>query len=128
MPADIRLRRLEKLALHRACEIVQHELSDPRIEFVTLTRVELSKDLSHGVIFWSTLGEGGQRSKVEHALRDAAPLVQTEVAKVFRTRRTPHLVFRFDKSIEGAARVSGILDAIKAERAARTGGAASEEE
>lgn len=121
MADDIRLKRLEKLALHRASEIVLHELSDPRLTFVTLTRVELAKDLSHGVIFWSTLGEGGQRTKVEHALRDAAPFVQSEIAKVFRTRRTPHVVFRFDPSIEGAVRVSGILDALKKERVARTG-------
>ena len=122
MPDDIRLKRLERLALRRASEIVLHELADPRLTFVTITRVDLAADLSHGTIFWSTLGEGGQRTKVEHALRDAAPLVQSEIAKVFRTRRTPHIVFKFDKSIEGASRVSGILDAIKKERVARTGG------
>jgi ribosome-binding factor A len=122
VPADIRLKRLEKLAMRRASEIVIHELADPRLTFVTITRVELAGDLSHGTIFWSTLGEGGQRSKVEHALRDAAGVVQSEIAKVFRTRRTPHIVFKFDKSIEGASRVSGILDAIKKERVARTGG------
>jgi ribosome-binding factor A len=121
VPADIRLKRLEKVALRRASEIVQHELSDPRLTFVTITRVDLASDLSHGVIFWSTLGEGGQRSKVEHALRDAAGFVQSEIAKAFRTRRTPHIVFKFDKSIEGASRVAGILDAIKKERVSRTG-------
>jgi ribosome-binding factor A len=121
MTADIRLKRLERLALRRAGEIVLHELSDPRLTFVTVTRVELAGDLSYGTIFWSTLGEGGQRTKVEHALRDAAPYVQAEIAKSFRTRRTPHIVFKFDKSIEGASRVAGILDAIKKERVARTG-------
>ena len=121
MPADIRVKRLEKLALQRASEVVLFELSDPRMTMVTLTRVKLAGDLSHGVIFWSTLGEGGQRTKVEHALRDAAPLVQSEIAKVFRTRRTPHITFRFDESIAGAVRVSGILDAIHKERVERTG-------
>ncbi len=121
MTADIRLKRLERLALRRAGEVVLHELADPRLTFVTVTRVELSGDLSHGTIWWSTLGEGGQRTKVEHALRDAAPYVQSEIAKAFRTRRTPHIVFKFDKSIEGASRVSGILDRIKKERDARSG-------
>ena len=121
MAEDIRIKRLQKLALVRASEIVLHELSDPRLTFLTLTRVELAKDLSHAVIFWSTLGEGGQRTKVEHALRDAAPLVQTQIAKVFNTRRTPHVTFRFDPSIEGAVRVSGILDSLAKERVAREG-------
>lgn len=121
MAEEIRLARLEKLALRRASEVVMHELSDPRMTFITLTKVELAKDLSHAVIFWSTLGEGGQRSKVEHALRDAAPFVQTEIAKVFATRRTPHVTFRFDPSIEGAVRVTGILDRLEKERAEREG-------
>lgn len=119
MSDDRRLKRLEKLALHRACEVVMHELSDPRMTFITLTRVELAKDLSHAVIYWSTLGEGGQRTKVEHALRDAAPFVQVEIAKVFATRRTPHVRFEFDPSIAGAVRVSGILDKIQQERVER---------
>jgi ribosome-binding factor A len=122
MAENIRLKRLEKLALHRASEVVLRDLADPRLTFVTLTRVQLAKDLSHAVIFWSTLGEGGQRTKVEHALRDAAPRVQSEIAQVFATRRTPHVTFRFDPSIEGAVRVSGILDAIKKERLARSPG------
>jgi ribosome-binding factor A len=128
---DIRLKRLEKLALQRASEIVLFQLSDPRMTMVTLTRVKLAHDLSHAVIFWSTLGEGGARSKTEHALRDASPLVQSEIAKVFHTRRTPHVTFRFDESIAGAARVSGILDRLERERMAREAGAprpGSEEE
>ena len=48
--------------------------------------------------------------------------MQSEIAKVFSTRRTPHVTFRFDSSIEGAVRVSGILDAIRKERIERTGG------
>jgi ribosome-binding factor A len=128
MTENIRLKRLERLALQRASEIVLYELADPRLTFVTLTRVELSNDLSHGVIFWSTLGEGGARSKVEHALRDATPHVQSGVAKVFRTRRSPHLVFRFDPSIAGAIRVSSILEGIRQEREAREGPGSPEEE
>ncbi len=128
MASDLRIRRLEKLALRRASEIVLHELSDPRLTMVTLTRVDLAKDLSTGTIWWSTLGEGGARSKVDHALRAAAPFVQSEVAKVFRTRRTPQIRFRFDESIEGAVRVSSLLDRLAKERAEREGPGRGEEE
>ncbi len=118
MPKDLRRKRLEKVALQRASQVVLFELSDPRLTFVTLTRVDLADDLSHGTIYWSTLGEGGQRTKVEHALRDAAPVVQAAVAKAFHTRRSPHLSFRFDKSIEGAIRVGSILKKLEDERKA----------
>ena len=71
MSDDIRILRLEKLALQRASEVVLRELSDPRLTFVTLTRVSLAKDLSYGTVYWSSLGTPGARSKAEHALRDA---------------------------------------------------------
>ena len=91
MADDIRILRLEKLALHRASEVVLRELADPRLTLVTLTRVSLAKDLSYGTVYWSSLGTPGEKSKAEHALRDATGVVQSEVAKVFRTRRSPKL-------------------------------------
>ena len=48
-------------------------------------------------------------------------MVQSEVAKVFHTRRSPHLKFEFDPSIEGAMRVNSLMTDIAAERAAREG-------
>jgi len=119
MPDDIRLKRLAKQALHTASQIVLFELADPRLEMVTLTRVKLSSDLSHATVFWSTLGDDARRSKVAHALEDAIPVVQSAIARNFRTRRTPRIQFRFDESIEGAIRVGNILDELRHEREAR---------
>jgi ribosome-binding factor A len=129
MTGDIRILRLEKLALHRASEVVLRELSDPRLTLVTLVRVELARDLSYGTVFWSILGTPGDRSKAEHALRDATGVVQSAVAKVFRTRRTPKLRFEFDPSIEGSIRVGSILNRLELEREEREKeGKAPEEE
>ncbi len=121
MSGDIRIKRLEKLALQRASTLVLFELADPRLSLVTLTRVKLASDLSHATIFWSALGDDAHRSKVAHALDDAAAQVQSAIAAVFRTRRSPRVQFRFDESIAGAIRVSKILDDLRRERGERAG-------
>jgi len=127
VPSDIRLKRLQKLALQTSSQVVLYELHDPRLQMVTLTRVKLSSDLSHATIFWSTLGDAAQRSKVEHALADATGPVQRAIAEHFATRRSPRVQFQFDKSIEGAIRVGGILDELKKEREAREAEPADDE-
>lgn len=116
MTSSIRLKRLEKLALQTASRVVLYELSDPRLELVTLTRVKLTSDLAHGTVFWSVMGDAAHRSKVEHALAAAVGPVQRAIANVFETRRSPRLQFKFDKSIEGAIRVGKLLDELKKQR------------
>ncbi len=119
MPSGIRLKRLEKLAHQRASEIVLYELADPRLEFLTVTRVKLSSDLSWLTVFWSTIGTRGDRSKIAHALDDAVGEVQRGIAEVFHTRRSPRVKFAYDPSIEGAIELGHLLDDLKAERHAR---------
>jgi ribosome-binding factor A len=127
MPTSIRLKRLERLALQRASEVVLYELSDPRLVMVTITRVKLSSDLSHAVVFWSCLGDPADRSKVGRALSDAAGHVQSEIAKVFHTRRSPRITFEFDESIAGAIRVTQLIEGLAEEREQREGEAAEAE-
>jgi ribosome-binding factor A len=119
MASSIRIKRLEKQTLQTASKVVLFELHDPRLQLVTLTRVKLANDLSYATIFWSSLDQAGSRSKVEHALTSAAGPVQRAIATAFRARRSPRVTFKFDKSIEGAIRVSGLIDELNAERADR---------
>lgn len=119
MADSIRIKRLEKVAHQRASEVVLYELADPRLQFVSITRVKLSSDLSHATVFWSVIGDDGTRSKVGHALDHAKGQIQSEIAKVFHTRRSPRITFKHDPSIEGAIRVSKLLDELKDEREER---------
>jgi len=121
MADSIRIKRLEKLALERASEVVNYELSDPRVEMVTITRVKLTKDLSFATIFWSSLVEESARSKCEHALNRAAGVVQREIGNAFQTRRTPKVRFQFDESIAGAIDVNRLIDELREEREERSG-------
>ncbi len=113
---SIRLKRLERLAFQRTSQMVLFELADPRLTMVSITRVELTADLGHATVYWSVIGNDAARSKVSHALADATSQVQSGIAKVFHTRRSPRVRWKFDESIEGAIRVSRLLDDLREER------------
>ena len=116
MTDEIRIKRLERLALQHASQVVLYELSDPRVTLVTLTRVKLTRDLSYLTIFWSCMGSDADRTKSKHALNSAASVVQGKLASAFNTRRTPRVRFKYDESIAGAIGVGQILDELREER------------
>jgi len=116
MAPSIKIRKLTRRIKERAGEILLTEINDPRLGFVTVTRVDLSNDLSHCTIFYSVLGDEAQRRTTERAMADARGYVQRRVAEILRTRTTPALDLRFDPSIEGVIRVARILDGIARER------------
>jgi ribosome-binding factor A len=91
--------RLEARILERAAHAIEFEVRDPRATFITLTRVELSPDLSIAKIYWSVLGGPGDRSKAEHMLESAGGFIQRQVARVLETRRVPRLAWYFDESL-----------------------------
>jgi ribosome-binding factor A len=127
---DVRLNRLTQLVHRRASEIVLYDLKDPRLGLVTVTRVKLARDLKHAIIFYSVIGSDADRSKTQHALESARGHVQSQIAATMRTRVTPIIRFEYDESVEGAVRVSRILEEIRRDRPeeAEPSGAADEEE
>ncbi len=102
--------RLEARILERAAYCLEFEIKDPRASFITITRVELSKDVTHGKIFYSVLGSPADLSKTAHMLESAAGFIQRRVAKVLEVRRMPHLRWMYDESI---ARAASMSEAIK---------------
>lgn len=106
---SIRTKRLQELIHKKAATVINRDLSDPRVGLVTVSRVKLAPDLTECKIYWSTLVEGGKRTAVEQALKDAESYVQREIASVMHTRITPRVSFVFDASIEGIDRVNRVL-------------------
>ena len=111
-----RVERISKLLKEVISTVILNEVSDPRMGFVTVTRVKLSGDLRHAVIFYSVVGSEGDRSKTAHALEHARGHVQTQIAGAMQTRVTPIIRFVYDEAIEGSVRVSQLLSEIEAER------------
>jgi len=90
--------------------ILQQGIKDPRIGFITVNEVELSKDLSSAKVFITALGadEQGQKENLK-LLNEAAPYIRSEVGKRMRLRCVPYIKFHYDTSFENGMRVSELL-------------------
>lgn len=95
--------------------LVRDELSDPRVGMLTLTRVEVARDLSTASVFWSALdGNGeGDLEEISSGLASAASFLRKRLAKELSLRRTPELRFRHDPSIERGAETLGLLRSLE---------------
>ncbi|MFN8095864.1 MAG: 30S ribosome-binding factor RbfA [Vicinamibacteria bacterium] len=106
-------RRPERLAegiREEVARIVASDLKDPRLGFVTITRVEVTHDLSHARVLVGVLGGEVEREKSLAALRSAAGFVRREIGRRLRIRIVPEIEFRYDKGIEATDRVARLLN------------------
>ncbi|SMG62319.1 ribosome-binding factor A [methanotrophic bacterial endosymbiont of Bathymodiolus sp.] len=90
--------------------ILQQGIKDPRIGFITVNEVELSKDLATAKVYITALGAdaAGQKNNIGW-LNDAAPYIRSEMGKRMRLRSVPYIKFYYDDSFEKGMRVSELL-------------------
>ena len=86
------------------------QLKDPRIGFVTVTGVETSPDLRHARVFVSVLGTERKRDRAIAGLQAAHSVLQTQLARELRMKRTPQLAFEYDPSVERGVRMTKLID------------------
>ena len=84
-------------------------LGDPRIGFVTVTAVETTPDLRQARVFVSVLGGEEERVDTLAGLDSAHGLMQQDLARELRMKRTPTLKFVFDESIHRGMRITELL-------------------
>lgn len=98
--------------------LLEYEAKDPRLGFLTLTRVRVTSDLQTAHVHYTT-PEAAQRRETSRGLDRAAPFLRRELALRLRLRHTPELRFHYDVALEKQERVEQLLEEIAAERAAR---------
>lgn len=108
-----RTQRVDELLREEISRIVAREIEDPRVGFVTITRVEVSKDLRHGTVWASVIGTADERKTTIRALGRAMPFVRHRLGEL-RIRRVPELHLRLDDSAEKGTRVLSILHELEA--------------
>ncbi len=116
--------RLASLLHREIATCLQRELKDPRLGFLTVTRVELSDDLKKVTAYYTLLGAEGKRRLVAAALESARGYVQRAYAPVVKTRMLPILSFAYD-DIE--QRRQGMEALIRAARTTDSDGGAKPE-
>ena len=95
-----RSRRIGDEIQRSLSEIVRRDLKDPRLQYLTITAVEVSRDLSHANIFVSPLDPEGDPAPILEALQSASGFIRRQLGRSLTTRLTPQLHFSRDESIE----------------------------
>jgi ribosome-binding factor A len=86
------------------------ELQDPRLGIVTVTGVSVSPDLHDAKVFVSVYGSEKKRKASMVALESARGIVQARLARELQMKRTPHLAFEYDPSVEYGVRMTHLID------------------
>jgi ribosome-binding factor A len=103
---------------------IQKKLSDPRLErMASITRVEVTDDLSFADVSISVMGTESQQRAYMRAMNNAHGVLQRLVARNLRTRTCPTLRFHLDQSIKKGFETLQLIEKSQAERAEREGGA-----
>jgi ribosome-binding factor A len=118
MPKEYpRARRVEEQLKRLLAELVRREVKDPRVGLITITSVEVSRDLSHADVFFTPFAGVGDAAAALAALQHAAGFLRREVRNQMRLRNAPELVFHIDDSVERGARLSALIhDAVEGDR------------
>jgi ribosome-binding factor A len=104
-----RLDRVNQLIREEISLLLQRELKDPRLGFITVTAVETTPDLRSAKVFVSVLGDDQQWAASLSALGGARGFIRNWLRQHLDLRITPELSFRPDRSLEHAARIQQLL-------------------
>ncbi len=118
MPRDFpRTRRVGEQIQRELAVLVRNEVSDPRLGLVSISGVEVSRDLSHARVFFSTLGESGDANISLQVLEGAAGYLRKLLGQRLALRHVPQLQFKQDFSLQEGAHLSALIDsAIRSDR------------
>jgi ribosome-binding factor A len=98
-------------------EMILRDLSDPRLEVVTITEVEVTDDLKQAWVFFSARGERLQEEAALQALTRAAGVMRKKLGREMRLRYIPELMFKVDHSFEYGSKIDRLIQTIQEEKA-----------
>ena len=105
MPREYpRARRVEEQLMRLLLELIRREVKDPRVGPVTITSVEVPRDLTHANVYFAPFAGAGDAAAALEAFRHASGFLRHHVRDQMRLRMAPEIVFHIDDSIERGAR------------------------
>jgi len=111
-----RTERVAEAVRHTVAMFLTADLRDPRIGFVTVTGVRVSRDLSHAWISVSVMGVPEERERSLTGLASAAGYLRVQLAHELRLRVVPELHFELDKGLAHAAQIDKVLKELEEEQ------------
>ncbi len=105
--------RVQEALRQEISKVVLEEIKDPRIGFLTITKVEISKDLRYAKVYFSVLGGAKEKALASKGLNSAKGYIKGVVADRIKLRLVPELSFRIDESIEHTEEIYNMFKKIK---------------
>ena len=90
-------------------QLLLREISDPRLQGITVTEVRIDPELMYAKVYVNALGDESREKKVMEGLKKANGFLRREVGQRIRIRNTPELHFYWDKTLERAERINNII-------------------
>lgn len=118
--AKQRTDRLNSLLKEVITEVIRRDVRNPHVnELVTVTRVDISKDLHYAKVYISVIGTEQQKTETIQALQSAAGFIAVNASKKVVMRYFPSLTFKLDDAVDKHMRIEELLQEIKAKEGNR---------
>lgn len=95
-----RSEQLERSLIREINNIIYRKINDPRIKFVTITRIKVSSDLKYADIFVTIYNDESQQKKALKGLKNATKFIRGELGKDLKMRYVPNIKFKIDEDLE----------------------------
>ena len=106
--------RVAEAIREEVATFLTEDVKDPRVQgLVTVTGVDVTRDLRHAKIFVSVLGSDTERAATFEGLASVAGHLRSRVGRALRLRLAPEIVFREDQSVAHAARIESLLAGLR---------------
>lgn len=108
--------RPERVAeqLHKEIShLLMHGVKDPRVALVTVTGVDVTRDLRLARIYYTVTGGQQERQGAELGLRSSAAYIRRQLGQIMRLRYVPELRFELDQAVESGRRIDELLRQVK---------------
>ncbi len=112
MPLPKRKEQLERSLIREINNIIYRKINDPRIIFVTITRVKVSSDLKYADIFVTIFNDKKQQRKALEGLKNATKFIRGELGKNLKIRYVPNIKFVIDKDLKHQYKLLKIITEI----------------
>ena len=93
--------------------LLMYNIKDPRVAPVTLTGVQMSRDIRSAKIYYTVHGSPAEKKEAEKGLKSAAPYIRRELGKIMKLRFVPNVYFRFDESIDYGQKIDALLHQVR---------------
>ena len=121
MATKARARKVAERIQEELADILMRNVADPRLAMVTITAVDVDRELAYAQIYVVASGDDERMDEVLAGLEGAQGYLRSQLATRIQLRSFPQLRFRWDASHERGGRIEELLDSLQEERGEKAG-------